>query len=123
MDFFAPGYNTPEAAARRAHEQDMADLVAAAVSRIREILTATAQIVVLDVASVQDEQMGTTLRVCAMRDFFGDPVISAESPAFQEAAARIATDLAAIYRLTPASTWRYPRTVSIVDYRSWLDGY
>ncbi|MCK9878287.1 hypothetical protein MXD59_21360 [Frankia sp. Ag45/Mut15] len=123
MDFFAPGYNTPEAAARRAHEQDMADLVAATVSRIREILTTTAQIVVLDVVADQDEQMGTTLRVCAMRDFFGDPLIPAESPAFQDAAARIAADLAVIYRLTPTSTWRYPRTVSIVDHRSWLGEY
>ncbi|ORT53028.1 hypothetical protein [Frankia sp. KB5] len=122
VDYFNRRCHTPEGAALRAHEQDIVDLVTMHVRRIREaFLAASPWVVVLDVTTAADEQGGTTLRVRTANDFFGYPFLGPDSPLFQGAAQLVAPDLAAIYRLTPADRWAYPRHVDVYNHRSWHD--
>ncbi|MCM3920286.1 hypothetical protein ND748_01100 [Frankia sp. AiPs1] len=121
MDFLASGYDTPDGAARRAHEDDISGLIAVHVTNIRHAVEAAApSMAVIDVHLV-DRKGQLTLGLRAVNDFFGDPALDPASAAFASLTEQIATDLAVIYNLTPMQRWTTPRLVDPRQPRTWHD--
>ncbi len=121
MDFLAAGYDTPDGAARRAHEDDISGLIAIHVAKIRGVLEAAApSMAVIDVHLV-DRKGQLTLELRVVNDFFGDPALDPASAAFVGLSQQIAADLAVIYSLTPAQRWAAPRLVDPRQPRTWHD--
>ncbi len=122
MDFFTPGYDTPEGAAQRAHEEDIAELIAIHVASIRRALESVAPaMAVIDVHLIRDSEGRQTLGLSAVNDFFGVPVLDPASATFARLAQEIAVDLAVVYGLTPAQRWITPRLVDPRQPRTWHD--
>ncbi|WP_261571325.1 hypothetical protein [Frankia gtarii] len=122
MDFFTPGYDTPDGAARRAHEEDITGLIAIHVTNIRHLVEAAVpSMAVIDVQLVRDGEGRPALGLLAVNDFFGDQALDPASETFASLAAQIAGDLEVIYGLTPAQRWATPRLVDPRQPRTWHD--
>lgn len=121
----------PTQNARRVHTQDILDLVAEHLAKIRSAVTVVAPgMCTIDLEPITDRQGQTSLALRGVHDNFGGPLLASNgrplelgSTEFSRVSTLIADDLTVIYALIPPVKWAGLVRANPHYPSWWVDGF